>query len=111
VSQLNEKSRVRNVTAKDLIVAVLVVSYLLAALVILKFHSRLVGGVLLGLAGAAVLVWLVLLPKQQKAAIGAEILKQERTPIGKAMKLVEYALLAFLGIALISWFLSKFGGA
>lgn len=105
---LNNSNRpVRNVSVKDLIVMVLVVSYLLAALTIYNLYSNLAGGLMFGVAGVVIFLTLMRLPKDDKNAIGAAILKQEKTPIGKVMKSIEYVLYVILSIALLSWIVSK----
>ena len=103
----NEMRPVRNVTAKDLLIAAIVLSYGIMVVAISILYSRMVGGIMIGLGGIVMMILYLKLPKEEKKSISKALLEQERTPIGKAAKIFQNLLYAIIGIAILLSLISK----
>ncbi|MEK6665904.1 MAG: hypothetical protein AABZ20_05720 [candidate division NC10 bacterium] len=54
---------------------------------------------------ACLTFWSIRMPRDQAQALGREILRRERTPLGRVMKAAEYILLALIALAVWRWLL------
>ncbi|RQW01876.1 hypothetical protein EH223_13910 [candidate division KSB1 bacterium] len=101
----NDKSR--NVTKKDIIIAVIIIVYSISALIIGELYSKTITGIMFSLLFVVAIVQILNLPKEEKSAIAAAMEEHDKTLMGRLMKIVHYILYLAVIVGIIMWLANK----
>jgi len=93
----------RRLSGKEVLGAFCVVAYLLTAIVVSQAYSPLIGGLMFVAMLVAIPVAVSRLNKEQTKRIAAALEKQEATPFGQLMKIVNWAVVLMVAFVAIRW--------
>ena len=102
-----EKDKSRKVTKKDIITALFVAGFLIFALIIGEFYSKIISGILVGIILLVAIVQYLRVPKEEKAKIARAIEEHDKTFIGRAIKISHYGLYLALIVGIVLWLLNE----
>lgn len=91
----------RNVTLKDILLSVFVVSYLITTIVVCALYSKIIGTILFLLAGCYLSYEISKLPAKSKKKIAENLKKQDESLLGRFAKILGYLALVYLIYALV----------
>jgi len=103
----HQDSRTRNVTKKEVITAIVVVSFLLAVIIIRTFYSARIGNYITVAFATLGFLALILTPRQQWHATAQALKHKGHSPYKKAVLWFEYAIVIIVLFCLVKWLIQK----
>ncbi len=102
-----EQPKVRNAAQKKFTIALVVITFFIAAIIITKFYLKAIGVLIF----VAVLIYAALsfakLSKGEKEVLSGTTGKSDKISFGKLIQLLQYLIYGLIAVAIIKWFIGQ----
>jgi Ca2+/Na+ antiporter len=102
-----EQPKSMNATKKKITIALVVITFFIAAIIITKFYLKAIGILMFVAVLIYALVSFAKLPKEEKRAVSEAMEKSNKTPFGKLIQLLQYLIYGLIAVAIIKWFIGQ----
>ncbi len=103
-----EQPKSMNAAKKKFTIALVVITFFIAAIIITKFYLKTIGILIISVA-VLIYVWVSFakMPKEEKRTVSEAMEKSNKTPLGKAVQFLQYLIYALISVAIIRLFIGQ----